>query len=333
MKEAVAAHRRRLPLRQPELGHRRRSGALRLDAVHARAAARGDGGAVEGAARRRQRRVGRRHGSRSTSRTRTIRRRASSRRRTTIRSASPTTAIRSSTSRWSTASPLYLGADYDPGTRVGRITKRIKAIADGGGKLTLDDMQSIQADAVSEWSQALAPTFIDGGAGAAGGDRDAGDARRAVAARGAGEPDLEAAAAAGAGAGAGLDELLDRVGRRRGYADGAADRRLAGGGDHAGVDPPLRRSRVRGRVLAARRDAELVRAAQAAGAHGATRRRRRRALNPRRASRSCSTPGTRPSRRPKRQHGGARASSTRSTISSARSAPTSTSGAGATCTR
>src|SRR4029079_18628325 len=56
--------------------------------------------------------------------------------------------------------PLYLGADYDPGTRVGRITKRIKAIADGGGKLTMDDMQSIQADAVSEWSEALTPTFI-----------------------------------------------------------------------------------------------------------------------------------------------------------------------------
>jgi penicillin amidase len=56
--------------------------------------------------------------------------------------------------------PLYLGADYDPGTRVGRITKRIKAITDGGGKLTLDDMQSIQADAVSEWSEALTPTFI-----------------------------------------------------------------------------------------------------------------------------------------------------------------------------
>ncbi|MDB4968165.1 MAG: uncharacterized protein JWN44_3854 [Myxococcales bacterium] len=52
--------------------------------------------------------------------------------------------------------PLYLGADYDPGTRVGRITKRILA----AGKLTLDDMQSIQADAVSEWAQALAPTFL-----------------------------------------------------------------------------------------------------------------------------------------------------------------------------
>ena len=56
--------------------------------------------------------------------------------------------------------PLYLGADYDPGTRVGRITKRIKAITDAGGKLTMDDMQSIQGDVVSEWSEALAPTFL-----------------------------------------------------------------------------------------------------------------------------------------------------------------------------
>jgi penicillin amidase len=56
--------------------------------------------------------------------------------------------------------PLYLGADYDPGTRVGRITKRIEAATAGGGKLTLDDMQSIQADAVSEWAQALQPTFL-----------------------------------------------------------------------------------------------------------------------------------------------------------------------------
>ncbi|HEX9101242.1 MAG TPA: penicillin acylase family protein [Polyangia bacterium] len=56
--------------------------------------------------------------------------------------------------------PLYLGADYDPGTRVGRITKRIKAVADGGGKLGLDDMQSIQADVVSEWAQALVPNLL-----------------------------------------------------------------------------------------------------------------------------------------------------------------------------
>lgn len=57
--------------------------------------------------------------------------------------------------------PLYLGADYDPGTRVGRITKRIEALANGGsGKLTLDDLQSIQADAKTEWGEALAPTLV-----------------------------------------------------------------------------------------------------------------------------------------------------------------------------
>lgn len=56
--------------------------------------------------------------------------------------------------------PLYLGADYDPGTRVGRITKRLQAATANGGKLSIDDMQSIQADAVSEWSEALAPKMI-----------------------------------------------------------------------------------------------------------------------------------------------------------------------------
>ncbi|MHB1845162.1 MAG: penicillin acylase family protein [Deltaproteobacteria bacterium] len=57
--------------------------------------------------------------------------------------------------------PLYLGAFYDPGTRIGRTTKRLQAAADGGAKLTLDDMQSIQADAVTEWGQGFAPTFLD----------------------------------------------------------------------------------------------------------------------------------------------------------------------------
>ena len=52
--------------------------------------------------------------------------------------------------------PLYLGSDYDPGTRVGRITKRIQA----AGKMSIDDLQSIQADDVSEWAQALQPTFV-----------------------------------------------------------------------------------------------------------------------------------------------------------------------------
>jgi penicillin amidase len=57
--------------------------------------------------------------------------------------------------------PLYLGAYYDSGTRVGRITKRIEAETKTGGKLSLDDMQAIQADAVTEYGEMLAPTLID----------------------------------------------------------------------------------------------------------------------------------------------------------------------------
>ena len=57
--------------------------------------------------------------------------------------------------------PLYLAADYDAGTRVGRIVKRIEAVRKGGKKISLDEMQSIQADAVSEWGQAFAPVLTD----------------------------------------------------------------------------------------------------------------------------------------------------------------------------
>lgn len=57
--------------------------------------------------------------------------------------------------------PLYLGADYDPGTRVGRITKRLDAATSGGKKVGLDDMQAIQADAVSEYAELLGPTLVD----------------------------------------------------------------------------------------------------------------------------------------------------------------------------
>jgi len=57
--------------------------------------------------------------------------------------------------------PLYIGADFDPGTRVGRITKRLQAFIDQGHKITVEDMQSIQADDVSEWDQLLAPTLFD----------------------------------------------------------------------------------------------------------------------------------------------------------------------------
>jgi penicillin amidase len=56
--------------------------------------------------------------------------------------------------------PLYIGWDYDPGTRVGRITKRIQAATAGGAKLGLDDLQSIQADATTEWGQAMGPTLL-----------------------------------------------------------------------------------------------------------------------------------------------------------------------------
>jgi penicillin G amidase len=57
-------------------------------------------------------------------------------------------------------SPLYLGFDYDPGTRVGRITKRIQEMTAGGKKLALSDLPSIQADVVSEYASAFAPTFL-----------------------------------------------------------------------------------------------------------------------------------------------------------------------------
>jgi penicillin amidase len=56
---------------------------------------------------------------------------------------------------------LYLGTYYDPGTRVGRSTKNLEAFADAGEKLTLDDMQAIQADVVTEWGQGFAPTFLN----------------------------------------------------------------------------------------------------------------------------------------------------------------------------
>lgn len=56
--------------------------------------------------------------------------------------------------------PLYLGADYDAGTRVGRITKRIEAATLSGGKLGLDELQSIQADAVTEWGPLFQPLLI-----------------------------------------------------------------------------------------------------------------------------------------------------------------------------
>jgi penicillin amidase len=55
--------------------------------------------------------------------------------------------------------PLYLAADYDTGTRAGRITKRIVDRKTSGQKMTISDMADIQADHVTEYGQALQPTL------------------------------------------------------------------------------------------------------------------------------------------------------------------------------
>lgn len=57
-------------------------------------------------------------------------------------------------------SPLYLGADYDTGTRVGRATKRIEAKKRASQKLTLRDMADIQGDHVTEYGELLTPTLL-----------------------------------------------------------------------------------------------------------------------------------------------------------------------------
>ena len=70
---------------------------------------------------------------------------------------------------------LYLGVDYDPGTREGRIESRINDIAQDGGKLSLDTLSSIQADTISEYGQLLAPTFLDAVGALAAAGRGKGD--------------------------------------------------------------------------------------------------------------------------------------------------------------
>lgn len=57
-------------------------------------------------------------------------------------------------------SPLYLGFNYNPGTRAGRMTQRIQSMASAGHKFTQADVAAIQGDIVTEWGQAMAPTFI-----------------------------------------------------------------------------------------------------------------------------------------------------------------------------
>ncbi len=55
--------------------------------------------------------------------------------------------------------PLYMGSDYDPGARAGRITTRIKETFSAGKKLDRDGMASIQADAVTSWGKVWKPAF------------------------------------------------------------------------------------------------------------------------------------------------------------------------------
>ncbi len=56
--------------------------------------------------------------------------------------------------------PLYMGADYDPGTRVGRITALLKEATSGGKKLDRNAMSAMQADAVTSWGKTFQPAFI-----------------------------------------------------------------------------------------------------------------------------------------------------------------------------
>ncbi|MCU0686302.1 MAG: penicillin acylase family protein [Polyangiaceae bacterium] len=56
--------------------------------------------------------------------------------------------------------PLYLGADFDPGGRIARITTRIEQATAGGGKLDPAAMAAIQADTFSEKGRVLRPHFV-----------------------------------------------------------------------------------------------------------------------------------------------------------------------------
>lgn len=57
---------------------------------------------------------------------------------------------------------LYAGAtaDYAAGYRVGRITRRLQALIEGGQPLTADDMASIQADTFSNFGDVVAPHIV-----------------------------------------------------------------------------------------------------------------------------------------------------------------------------
>jgi penicillin amidase len=67
--------------------------------------------------------------------------------------------------------PLYLGALYDPGFRVGRIYDRLDAFAAAGTPVTHDDMASIQADDHSNFGERMRPFIVAAVAGAQDGSK------------------------------------------------------------------------------------------------------------------------------------------------------------------
>ncbi|MCW5801070.1 MAG: penicillin acylase family protein, partial [Deltaproteobacteria bacterium] len=56
--------------------------------------------------------------------------------------------------------PLYAGWSYDPGLREGRITRRLQELAARDGKVTADDLASIQADTHSNFGELLRPAIV-----------------------------------------------------------------------------------------------------------------------------------------------------------------------------
>lgn len=56
--------------------------------------------------------------------------------------------------------PLYLGALYDPGFRVGRIVERLRELAAAGEGIDPEDMQSIQGDARSNFGARMRPHLL-----------------------------------------------------------------------------------------------------------------------------------------------------------------------------
>jgi penicillin amidase len=59
--------------------------------------------------------------------------------------------------------PAYIGAYWDAGTRVGRITERIQEMVASGKKITPEDMAALQDDHVAIWNRLLVPTMLAAG--------------------------------------------------------------------------------------------------------------------------------------------------------------------------